>query len=101
MYWPFSLLFHHKEGRGKNGFVNESKHSLVTTAERNNMNLIAVVMKANQKEIMYHNTMQLFDYGFSGFESKEYAKGKSFRAETGETVHLPDGAFLTKKRTKQ
>lgn len=108
--WHTTLINHHRMligeipyagiTGGKNGFVNESKHTLVTTAKRDNVDLVAVVMKAEQKNIMYNDTIQLLDYGFSGFETVEYPQGESFLKVTGEDAKLPVGLFVTKKKNE-
>ncbi|MDF1511039.1 D-alanyl-D-alanine carboxypeptidase [Robertmurraya sp. DFI.2.37] len=52
--WDTTIYNHHKLMRerpyegitgGKTGFVDESKHTLITTAKRDNMSVIAVVLK--------------------------------------------------------
>lgn len=108
--WETTLINHHRmligeipyEGitGGKSGFVDESKHTLVTTAKRDSLDLIAVVMKADQKGMMYDDTMQLLDYGFSGFETEKYARGQSLSAEPGENAELPVDLFVTKKKNE-
>lgn len=78
--WQTTLHNHHRllkgefpfEGitGGKNGFVNESGHTLVTTAERNERALIVVTMKAMYRDAPYYDTMKLLEYGFNNFRQK-------------------------------
>jgi serine-type D-Ala-D-Ala carboxypeptidase (penicillin-binding protein 5/6) len=74
--WETTLYNHHKllwryEGVTgvKNGFVNESGNTLVTTAERGDMDLIAVTLKADSSELSYSDTVMLLDYGFEHFQT--------------------------------
>ncbi|WP_307892451.1 D-alanyl-D-alanine carboxypeptidase family protein [Bacillus swezeyi] len=83
---------------GKNGFVNESKHTLVTTATRDRLNLIAVVMKADNQNMMYRDTEALLDEGFNGFETAAYEKGSQFTAKDGTSLKLKNPLFVTKKK---
>ena len=62
-------LYYYKDAiGGKTGFTSEALNTLVTNAERDGMELIAVVMKCNGAE-HYTDTASLFDYGFTHYES--------------------------------
>ena len=62
-------LYYYKDAiGGKTGFTYEALNTLVTYAERDGMELIAVVMKCNGAE-HYTDTASLFDYGFTHYES--------------------------------
>ena len=62
-------LYYYKDAiGGKTGFTSEALNTLVTYAERDGMELIAVVMKCNGAE-HYTDTASLFDYGFTHSES--------------------------------
>lgn len=62
-------LYYYKDAiGGKTGFTSEALNTLVTYAERDGMELIAVVMKCNGAE-HYTDTASLFDYGFTHYES--------------------------------
>ena len=75
--WQTTLLTHHRllkgeipfEGitGGKTGFVNESKHTLATTAENENIKLTAIVLKADTSKVSYNDTENLIEYGFEKF----------------------------------
>lgn len=71
--WNTTLYTHHKLMRelpydgvtgGKTGFVDESGHTLVTTAERGGVSLIVVVLNGSTQEAIYKDTTVLLDYGF-------------------------------------
>lgn len=55
---------------GKTGFTGEALNTLVTYAAKDDMELIAVVMKSTGAE-HYTDTKALFEYGFANFEMVE------------------------------
>jgi len=57
---------------GKTGFTNEAKHCLASTAVRNDMRLISVIVGGNDSKSRFSDSKMLFDYGFSNYESKTY-----------------------------
>lgn len=65
---PNSIYYYEDAIGGKTGFTSEALNTLVTYAERDGMELIAVVMKCNGAE-HYTDTAALFDYGFETYES--------------------------------
>lgn len=64
-----SLYYYEDAIGGKTGFTSEAMNTLVTYAEKDGMELIAVVMKSTGAE-HYTDTAALFDYGFANYESK-------------------------------
>lgn len=52
---------------GKTGFTDQSGTTLVTSAERNGMTLITVVLNSNGNHV-YNDTAALLDYGFNNFK---------------------------------
>ena len=74
--WDTTIVSHHRMVRGeityegvtggKNGFVTLSRHTLATTAKRDNMQLIAITLGGSKNDV-YTDTMKLFDYGFGSF----------------------------------
>lgn len=56
-YYEHALL-------GKTGFTTPAKYTFVATARNNNIDLIAVALKANSKEEYLQDIINLFDYGF-------------------------------------
>ena len=61
---------------GKTGYTNVARSTLVTAAERNGMNLICVVMKA-EPPAQYTDTATLLDYGFDNFQKLNVADNDS------------------------
>ncbi|QDS34058.1 D-alanyl-D-alanine carboxypeptidase family protein [Brevibacillus brevis] len=84
--WETVLVNHNKllrdyEGATgiKNGFTDQAMHTLVGSAKRGEMELIAVTMKASTSANAYKDVKKLLDFGFQGFETKPIAKkGDSF-----------------------
>ncbi|SFA91357.1 MULTISPECIES: D-alanyl-D-alanine carboxypeptidase family protein [unclassified Bacillus (in: firmicutes)] len=78
--WDTTLVTHHRllKGEvpfkqritgGKTGFIDESKQTLATTAENDEINLVAIVLKADTKRKIYKDTVKLLEYGFAHFKS--------------------------------
>lgn len=53
---------------GKIGWTQDAGYTMVTTAEKDGITLIAVVMKAPSTKSRYVDTQTLFDYGFSHYK---------------------------------
>ena len=51
---------------GKTGYVEKSRQTLVTCAERDGMKLICVILKEEYPN-QFYDTVELFDYGFNNF----------------------------------
>ncbi|MFD1739359.1 D-alanyl-D-alanine carboxypeptidase family protein [Bacillus salitolerans] len=84
--WETTIYNHHKLVRGeipyegviggKNGYVQKSGYTLVTVAEREKTQLIAVTLKASRKNDAYKDTIKLLDYGFENFDTSLLPKPK-------------------------
>jgi len=55
----------------KNGYTSAAGFTLVASAERDGMELIGVVLKAQTNKSLYQEMTQLLDYGFNGFELRK------------------------------
>lgn len=85
--WNTTIITHHRmlkgeyeyEGTtgGKTGYVPESGFTLATTAERNQLHLIAIVLDGTNKSI-YRDTRKLFNYGFDHYEPYRIAANSHF-----------------------
>ncbi|MFC5711887.1 D-alanyl-D-alanine carboxypeptidase family protein [Thalassorhabdus alkalitolerans] len=73
----------------KNGFVQRSGFTLVTAAERNNRELIVVVLNAGTADQSYQDTIRLLDYGFKNYAQEEM-KEKEFFLNTNPTPYYPN-----------
>ena len=58
----------------KTGSTSLALYNLSASATRDNLSLIAVVMKAPSSKIRFSDAASLLDYGFANFEYKELAK---------------------------
>jgi len=94
--WDTTLVSHHKLMRqepditgGKTGFVDQSGHTLATTAQKDDLNLIVITLNAKLKKASYEDTIDLLDYGFANFEQSAIDKGTIFEAgnEKYKTAH--------------
>ncbi|TMU86972.1 D-alanyl-D-alanine carboxypeptidase [Bacillus sp. BHET2] len=89
--WDTTLYNHHKMVKGeipypevtggKNGFINESRHTLVTSAENDQLSLVVVTMKAQSKQAIYSDTTKLLDFGLNGFKRSMISKGTVFQKD--------------------
>ncbi len=61
----------------KTGYTIAAQNCLVASAERGNQKLIAVVLKANGKEV-YSDIHKLFNYGFNNYEKAHIAHKGQF-----------------------
>lgn len=71
----------------KTGSTSLALYNLSASATRDNMSLIAVVMKAPSSKIRFSTASSLLDYGFSNFEYKELAK----KNETIKSIKVNKG----------
>ncbi len=62
---------------GKTGHTDEAGNCLVTTAERDGLNLVCVVLGEKVSDDCYKDTMTLFDYGFNNFHMVNYGGASS------------------------
>lgn len=59
---------------GKTGWTTEAKYCLASTARRDNLRLIAVVMATPEPRSHFRESMKLYNYGFAQFEGVPIAK---------------------------
>ena len=57
----------------KTGSTSIALYNLSASATRDNLSLIAVVMKAPTSDLRFQNAKKLLDYGFKNYEYKKYA----------------------------
>lgn len=74
------LIRNYKGATGlKTGSTSLALYNLSASATRDNLSLIAVVMKAPDGKVRFAEASKLLDYGFSNYSYKEFGK-------TGDTV---------------
>lgn len=93
----------------KTGYTEEAGFGLVGTAQRSNIRLIAVVLKAQSSAIRNNEITKLFNYGFSRFKSLPIAKNgdvlgkiRVIKGDVREVdVMVPGDLTLVVKREEQ
>ncbi len=85
---------------GKTGWTTQSKHTLVTAAERDGRCLVAVVMKCPKNEDKYNDTAALFDYGFTAFDALTIS-AEDFPEDSGYTLSTPCNILVEKGIQKE
>lgn len=59
---------------GKTGWTNEAKYCLASTAKRDGLRLIAVVLGTPEPRSHFRETIKLFNYGFARYEAVNFAR---------------------------
>ncbi len=54
---------------GKTGFTNEAGFCLASTAKKNNLRLVSVVLGASSSDERFKSTIKMFDYGFANYKN--------------------------------
>ncbi|MCV9886801.1 D-alanyl-D-alanine carboxypeptidase family protein [Metabacillus halosaccharovorans] len=105
--WDTTLINHHEMVRdkeyegiagGKNGFVQEAGFTLVTTAERKNISLIAVTLNSMYSQQSYDDTITLLDYGFEHFETDLVLKNEKFTDGFDHSFLVTEETSFTKRK---
>ena len=86
---PNAIYYYEDAIGGKTGFTSEALNTLVTYANRDGLELIAVVMKCNAAE-HYTDTAALFDYGFANYESVKLLSAADYTATVKVTENYKD-----------
>lgn len=68
------LWWYRGAGGGKTGWTNEAKYCLASSAERDNLKLIAVVMATPEPRSHFRESMKIYNYGFAQYEAVPIAK---------------------------
>lgn len=55
---------------GKTGFTNEAGFCLASTAKKNDLRLVSVVLGATSSDDRFNSTIKMFDYGFANYKNK-------------------------------
>lgn len=55
---------------GKTGFTNQAGFCLASTAKRDGMRLISVVLGANSSDDRFNSAIKMFDYGFANYKNR-------------------------------
>jgi len=65
---PDSEYYNESVKAGKTGYTSLARNTLLTYAEKDGVELLAVVMKADGSENLYKDTKRLLTYGFDKFQ---------------------------------
>lgn len=94
----------------KTGSTSLALYNLSASATRDNLSLIAVIMKAPSTKVRFSEAQKLLDYGFSNFFYKELAKqgdciktisvGKGVKDTVDAVVSKDTGMLLAKGQDK-
>ena len=82
------LIRNYKGATGlKTGSTSIALYNLSASATRDNLSLIAVVMKAPTSDLRFKNAKTLLDYGFKNYAYKHFAK----KGEVVESIYVNKG----------
>lgn len=71
---------------GKTGYTGEAGFCLASTAKRDNLRLVSVVLGAQSSDDRFDSAVKMFDYGFSNYKNK---------LVLDKDVNLPDRLCIT------
>ena len=74
---------------GKTGWTNEAKYCLATTAKRDGLRLISVVLGTPEPRSHFRETIKIFNYGFARYESVNFAE----KGDKLDTVKVDKGVM--------
>ena len=77
----------------KTGYTSLAGNCLVASANKNNLELIAIVLNAPSSSDRYNDITVLFEYGYNNYELKEIAKSE----KTVHTINVKHATRDTKK----
>ncbi len=103
------LIRNYKGATGlKTGSTDLALYNLSASATRDNLSLIAVIMKAPSTKVRFAEAQKLLDYGFSNYSYEQFAKEKEVlkkiqvtkgTKQTTEVVFEKDTGILLEKGT--
>jgi len=73
---------------GKTGFTNEAKFCLASTAKKDNLRLVSVVLGADSSDDRFNSTINLFNYGFANYKNAAVLDGE---VNLGDNVSVSGG----------
>jgi len=90
--------YYYKYATGiKTGFTTPAKNCLTASADKNNLELITVILGASQTDDgssqRYLDTISLFEYGFENYKLKQIAKS----GDSVQTINVKGATIKTKK----
>ncbi len=73
MLVPYSNYYYKYATGVKTGYTSAAGYCLVSSAEKNNLKLLAVILGAKENEKKYEDTKKLFEYGFENYTLQQIA----------------------------
>ncbi|GAA0464104.1 D-alanyl-D-alanine carboxypeptidase family protein [Alkalibacillus silvisoli] len=92
------LVRQHDEITGvKNGYVQKSGYTLVTTAshEDEQIDLVAVTLDSPSANHAYSDTEALINYGFENYETNEIQRGELIEDHDGQEYKVEENLYFT------
>lgn len=83
---------------GKTGFTKQARRTLVTSAQKEDLELVVVTLEAGDD---WNDHMSLFDYGFDQFELQKVIEPGELTlpdSKTNQTLYVKDTVYLTVKK---
>jgi len=74
---------------GKTGWTNEAKYCLASTAERDGLRLITVVLGTPEVRSHFRESIKIYNYGFARYEAVNFAR----QGDKLHTVKVSKGAL--------
>lgn len=74
---------------GKTGWTNEAKYCLTSTAERDGLRLITVVLGSPETRSHFRESIKIYNYGFARYEAVNFAR----KGEKLTTIKVSKGAL--------
>ena len=85
------LLFQYKYGNGgKTGYTEKAKRTLVTSASKNNVNLIAVTF--NDKDD-FNTHKKLYEYGFNNYKNYLILNKNKFKVKDNKNLYIKNNYY--------
>ncbi len=75
----------------KTGSTGLALYNLSASATRNNLSLIAVIMKAPSTKVRFSEAQKLLDYGFNNFSFEQFGK----KDDVVKTINVDKGVLPT------
>lgn len=83
---------------GKTGWTTEAKYCLASTAKRDNLRLIAVVMATPEPRSHFRESMKLYNYGFAQYEGVPVVKAGQLMGKVRVSKGTVDWIDVTAKQ---
>ena len=92
MIIPYSNYYYEYATGVKTGYTSVAGYCLVSSAEKSNLKLIAIVLGANQNSQKYEDTKNLFEYGFNNYSLQQVA----IKNTAVQTIKVKNATHATK-----